>query len=79
MKSDAIQKFFELILPFPATAERVMWVMAKSGHDDITNNTLLLDKFRKNQFVHLFPLKAALRTLGLAAEGFTFYNTFAKL
>lgn len=37
MKSDSIQKFFELIWPFPSTAERVVQVMAKSGHDAVTS------------------------------------------
>ncbi len=37
MKSDAIQKFFELIWPFPTTAERVVRVMEKSGHEAITS------------------------------------------
>lgn len=37
MKIDTIQKFFELIWPFPATTERVVRVMAKSGHDAVTS------------------------------------------
>lgn len=37
MKNDVIQKFFGLIWPFPATTERVVWVMAKSGHNAVTS------------------------------------------
>lgn len=37
MKNEVIQKFFEFIWPFPATAERVVRVMAKSGHDAVTS------------------------------------------
>jgi len=37
MKDDAIQKFFELIWPFPASAERVVRLMAKSGQNAVTS------------------------------------------
>lgn len=37
MKNDAIRKFFALIWPFPATAEKIVRVMAKSGYDAVTS------------------------------------------
>ena len=37
MKNDVTQKFFELIWPFPSTAERIVRVMAKSGHKAVTS------------------------------------------
>ena len=36
MKNEAIQKFFGLIWPFPASAERVVRVLAKSGQNAVS-------------------------------------------
>lgn len=36
MKNDTIRRFFELIWPLPASAERVAWVLAKSGQNAVT-------------------------------------------
>jgi len=37
MKNDIIQQFFELIWPIPAIAEKIVRVMAESGHDAVTS------------------------------------------
>ena len=37
MKDNTVQKLFELIWPFPATTEKIVRVMAESGHNVVTS------------------------------------------
>lgn len=69
MKNDAIQKFFELIWPFPSTAESVVRVMAKSGHDAVTSEfverTAGLGAHEK---VRIPQILRAMATVGIVTE-----------
>ena len=69
MKNDVIQRFFELIWPFPATAERVVRVMAKSGHGAVTSEfverTASLGAHEK---VRIPQILRAMSTVGIVSE-----------
>lgn len=69
MRSGAIQKFFELIWPFPATAERVVRVMARSGHEAVTSEfverTAGLGAHEK---VRVSQVLRAMATVGIVTE-----------
>ncbi|WP_225072569.1 phospholipase D-like domain-containing protein [Desulfuromonas sp. CSMB_57] len=69
MKNEATQKFFELIWSFPATAERVVRVMAKSGHDAVTSEfverTAGLGAHEK---VRIPQILRAMATVGIVTE-----------
>lgn len=69
MKIDDIQKFFELIWPFPASSERVVRVLAKSGRNAVTSEFIertaglgAHEKVRIPQVLH------AMATVGFLVE-----------
>lgn len=69
MKHDTIQRFFELIWPFPTSAERIVRVMAKSGQDTVSSEfierTAGLGAHEKVRIPHI--LRAMLAT-GIVTE-----------
>jgi phosphatidylserine/phosphatidylglycerophosphate/cardiolipin synthase-like enzyme len=69
MRNDAIQKFFELIWPYPATAERVVRVMAKSGHDAVTSEFVERSAgLGAHEKVRIPQILRAMATVGIVTE-----------
>lgn len=69
MKNDVAQKFFELIWPFPATAERIVRVMAKSGHKAVTSEFVERTAgLGVHEIVRIPKILRAMATVGIISE-----------
>lgn len=69
MKNEAIQKFFELTWPYPSTAERVVRVMVKSGHDAITSEFIERTAgLGAHEKVRIPQMLRAMVTVGIVTE-----------
>jgi len=69
MKNEAIQKFFELIWPYPSTAERVVRVMARSGLDAVTSEFVERTAgLGAHQKVRIPQILRAMATVGVVTE-----------
>jgi len=73
MKNETIQKFFELIWPFPASTERVVRVMAKSGQHAVTSEfierTAGLGAHEKVRIPQILRAMAAVGIIAKAGSG----------
>ncbi|MEN6489797.1 MAG: phospholipase D-like domain-containing protein [Smithella sp.] len=69
MKNDVIQKFFELVWPFPATAERIVRVMAESGHKTVTSEFVERTAgLCVHEMVRIPQILRAMATVGIISE-----------
>jgi len=69
MNNDVIKKFFELIWPIPATAESVVRVMAKSGHEAVTSEFIERSTdLGSHEKVRIPQILRAMATVGIVTE-----------